>query len=350
MSVKNENGFFEKFIENKLNIKIIKIIGKGAFGSVYLVLLNNYNLVMKLFNHKLKNENKIKIKNEIKIILNCKSSYIIKGLKEKTLEYNKEKIQILLMENAKFQDLNIFFYNYFFKNLIMVFINTKQFEWINKFPEIGINYFSYQIVKSLEILNLHSLTHFDIKLANLLLCENFAVKLSDFSLSQLYKINEKKQINLSIGTYNYMGPEYYEKNAQVISTSSNKIDFFALGCILYYMINKESLIKRKKDENKNNIQSSKNDIINFINKGIKKIISININNQLKNLVIKLINPEIKNRPSIIEISDCEWINKYKDNIKKIISINFEQDIKILIEFLKFKSLSKIKKKRKKYKI
>jgi hypothetical protein len=102
------------------------------------------------------------------------------------------------------------------------------------------------------------------------------------------------------------------------------------------MINKESLIKRIKDENKNNIQSSKNDIINFINKGIKKIISININNQLKNLVIKLINPEIKNRPSIIEISDCEWINKYKDNIKKIISINFEQDIKILIEFLKFK--------------
>ena len=350
MSVKNNNGILEKLIENKLNIKIKKIIGKGSFGSVYLVLLNNKNIVLKLFNHKLKNENKIKIKNEIKIILNCKSSYIIKGLKEKTLEYQNKEIQILLMENAKFQDLNIFFYNYFLKNFIMIFINLKQFEWINKLPEIGINYFSYQIVKSLEILNLHSITHFDIKLANLLLCENFRVKLSDFSLSKIYKINEKKLIYLSNGTYNYMGPEYYEKNATIISTYSNKIDFFGFGCILYYMINKEFLIKRIKDENQKIIQSSKNDIINFINNGIKKINSININNNLKDLIIKLINPIIENRPSIIEISDNEWINKFKENIKKIISINFEQHIKILIEFIKFKSQTKIKKRRRKYKI
>jgi polo-like kinase 1 len=349
MSVKNENGFFEKFIENKLNIKIIKIIGKGAFGSVYLVLLNNYKFIMKLFNNKLKKENKKQIKNEIKIILNCKSSYIIRGIKEKTLEYKNDTIQILLMENAKFQDLNIFFYNYFSTNLIRVFINTKQFDWINKFPEIGINYFSYQIVKSFEILNLNSIIHFDIKLGNLLLCENFKVKISDFSLSQFYKMNEKKIIYLPNGTYNYMGPEYYEKNPNIVSSFVEKVDYFGFGCILYYMIKKELLIKRIKDKNQKIIQSRKNDIINFINIGIRKIIDINIDSQLKDLIIKLINPKIEKRPSIIEISNNEWINKYKYNIQKIISINFEQDIKILTELIKFSPLNKLKKRRKKYK-
>ena len=263
MSKKVKNDNIEGIIENKSKIKIKKRIGKGAFGSVYSILLNNMNYAMKIINHK--NENIKKIKNEMKLNLNYKLFYIIRAIEGNMIEYKNEKIYFLIMEKAKFLDLNIFLNNYFFYNLIKVFINTKQFIWINEFPEIAIEFFSYQILKCFEFLNLNSIAHFDIKLSNFLLCENYTIKLSDFSLNKTFKNNEKKKFSLPNGTYNYMGPEYYEENPTVYSDFIQNIDLFSFGCILFYMIYKEFLIKTIKDKNERLIQSKKNDIINFIN-------------------------------------------------------------------------------------
>ena len=335
-----------QFIEKNLNIKIKKEIGKGGFGSVYSIIFNkiNLNCVMKVF----ESQDEKKIKNEIKLSLNCKASNIIKSLREKILDYLGKKVYILFMEYAKFQDLNIFFNNYFIYNLLKIINNTAKFKWLNNFPEICNQYFTYQIINIFKFLNSNSIAHFDIKKENLLLADNFVIKLADFSLSQTFKYSDNNLISLQNGTIKYMGPEYYVKNNAIRSNNIQKVDFFSLGCILYYIIKKEMLIKINKNENNEFIDFNNSNIIEMINNGINEIKLMDLDENLKDLICSLLNENYEKRPNIYELLENKWINENKKEIQKIKDMNFGEDIKIIIEFQKFKPLSSIKKKKYKY--
>ena len=342
--IKENNLLKNQFIEKQLNIIIKKQIGKGGFGSVYSINLKNRNYAMKIF----ETEDEKKIKKEIKLSLHCKASNIIKTLKENILNYFGKKIYILIMEYAKFQDLNIFFFNYFNHNLIKVINNTQKFNWINNFPELCIQFFTYQIINIFKFLDNNSIVHFDIKTENLFLTDNFIIKLGDFSLSQTFIKNENKLIFLPNATIKSMGPEFYIKNYSISSNNIQKVDFFALGCILYYIIKKDFLIKRIKNKNKEPIGTNKDDILKIINNGIQEIKSMDLDKNLKDLICSLLKENYEQRPNIYQLIDNKWINENKKQIQKINDINFDQDIKTIIEFQKFKPLSSIKKRKYKY--
>ena len=333
-----------QFIEKNLNIIIKKQIAKGGFGSVYSILLHNINCALKIFESQ---DEKI-IKNEIGLSLYCKASNIIKTLREKSLDYCGKKIHILLMEYAKFQDLNIFLYNYFNYNLIKIINNTEKFNWINNFPEICIQFFTYQIINIFKFLDNSSIVHFDIKTNNLLLADNFVIKLGDFSLSKSFISRENKLISLPNGTIQYMGPEYYVKNNAIRCNNIQKVDYFSLGCILYYFLKKTLLIKRIKNEKNEFIEFNNINIIKLINNGINEIKLMDLDKNLKDLICSLLNENYEKRPNIYELLENKWINENKKEIQKIKDINFEEDIKIITEFQKFKPLSSIKKRKYKY--
>ena len=324
----------QKFIEKNLNIIIKKQIGKGGYGSVHMIMENNFLFALKIFD----NKNEKIIRKETELALNCRSSNIIRGIKMKILNYYKQKLYLLFLEFAKFRDLNLFIYYFFNLNILKIRNNTKNFKWIYNFPESGIQYFTYQIINIFKFLYYNSIVHFDIKPANFLLSDNFIIKLTDFSLSELFNSKINKLIELNHGTINYMGPEFY-KNQEIFSNDIQKIDYFSFGCILYYMIKRDLLIKKE------NIKLD--DILTIISNGIKDINSMNINQSLKDLVICLLNIDYKKRPNIFELLNNKWINN-QDTINKIRNINNGRDFKMIIEFQKEESLSVIKRKRKKY--
>ena len=74
-----------------------------------------------------------------------------------------------------------------------------------------------------------NLAHKDIKLENLIVDNNYNVKLSDFGFAE--PLN--KQPPKFCGTDFYMAFELYSDN---YSTTSEKLDVFSLGMLLYAMM------------------------------------------------------------------------------------------------------------------
>jgi serine/threonine protein kinase len=78
--------------------------------------------------------------------------------------------------------------------------------------------------------------HFDIKLHNILLDENFTPKVSDFGLAKLYPINDSiVSLTAARGMLGYMAPELFYKN---IGSISYKADVYSFGILLMEMTGK----------------------------------------------------------------------------------------------------------------
>ena len=342
------------FLESKYKMKFGKKLGEGSYGVVYQVIMyNGIQYAIKIFKQikdKVRSEYfDKKINHEIKYSLNLRSNYVIMGFKGNKIIRDNENIYVLFMERAKYIDLNSFIYNYNNYNLLQIINNTNKFPWLYNFSEFSIKFFAFQIIKLLEFLDLNLLVHFDFKPGNILLGDNFTIKLSDFSQAKQILLNDE-HISLNNGTYHYMAPEFYENTKHILTNNATSVDYFAFGCILFYMISKRDLIEEIYDKNKNKINPQKNDIKDFIIKGKKLIQNLNYSKDLKVLICKLINILPQKRPKMKDLLENEWVNSDYKLINKIKYVNFNQSVKIFTEFQKVQYISKMSKRRKKYSI
>ena len=333
----------KKFLQKKTCLEIKKKIAEGGYGKVYLASSTYEKYAIKAMRFLVNDNYKKKFFNrECFIAKSLKYIHIIKTNEIRQDKYSKKYIyNSILMEYAIYDNLAIFLNNLYKRNLLGININTF---WIQKPNKYLIIDFLNQFIETFQFLYLSNIVHFDIKLENFLICSNFIVKLCDFSLTRQIEKDEK-EIEVIKSTWGYQIPNIYNKKKIIPVKQVFKIDYFAMGIIVYFFLFGQHLfpIEIKNIINYNicidYIQKGKENIQDFVNKKI-------IDKDLGDIVQNLINKDIKNILNIHDLCDNKWINENKKYIHKISAITERKDIKFLFELYKFDS--NIKQRRKKY--
>jgi len=278
--------------------QIIKEIGEGAFGSVYLVQKENTN---KLYALKILNKNFL-YKNERveepiierNILTLCNHPSIVKLI---STFQTKHKLYFVL-EYIQNNDLS---------NLI---------KRINIFPPNLSKQIISELVNVIEYLHCTmKMSHNDLKPGNIMLDENNHIKLIDFATAKIHgKIFDKSQgkfidsdkyISEEIfGTIEYISPEMLEHKITDYRTN----DIWALGVIIYIIYNGESPFLGKNDFF--TIENIKNCQFKFVNENIPEEAKDLINHILVKDPTKRYNiSQIKNHKYFDGINWDELLNK-----------------------------------------
>ena len=336
----------ESFSQNgpKREIKIIIKLGNGSFGHVYEIeynkIPNKYAIkimpIKKKKNDERENCLEINIKQEINLSRNLFNVNIIKSVVATNFIYqNKDKnysIFAVVMEKAKYRDLNLFISHFQKHNILKITINTKkQFDYIHLMCEYTMKFFLKQIIKGLFFLNINNLIHGDIKPGNILIGENYTLKLCDFSITK--SIPKEGSIHVSSGTDEFSPLESF-KGKKISRDHAGKNDIFGTGCIAFSMQHEKNLItkysKLTEKECKKQIEKGIEDEkkLTFYSKGCKEFTN--------NLIA--IKPE--KRFNHIQAIEDEWLNNNEKDIKKICQLNeCEKGIKMFIEFQKANAIA-----------
>ena len=307
--ITDNDDFPEKLLEalNKDNDKFYfkdysESIGKGSFGVVKDIFHKNKNYVIKI----IKKENDKEKTGENILTLNINDPHITK-IKKIIVNYKYIKnneiyyFDIIVMEKASLKDLpNLI------KNETFCLIN-KPFKDI--FGDNILRFLSKQIIEGLEVLDRNEYIHLDIKPQNILIFDNYNLKLTDFSF--LTKIDDNNNNVMKVwGTWDYVTPEYYQPHSKLSNDDKKKQDYFALGAVLYYLKYKEKLLdyEKIKDEALNSDL-----LIEIIQRKMNKIkSSITSDVELNKFLCDLIQYKPEDRPSFEKIYRNKWLNKKSD--------------------------------------
>ena len=165
-----------------------------------------------------------------------------------------------------------------------------------------------QILNAIEHCHLNNIIHCDIKPENLLLNENFEIKLIDFGYSQFYNKNEL--IREWKGTKIYASPELYKNKLN--GFDGEKIDIFSLGVLLYVLV-----IGKFPFESAYYFDKSYRHLINRDYDKFWEKCKINMSSEFQDLINKMLCYEPDKRLSILEIRNHQWmkdIGKISDYI------------------------------------
>lgn len=110
-----------------------------------------------------------------------------------------------------------------------------------------IKYLSYEIMKGVLYMHSKGIIHRDLKPLNILVNENWDVKISDFGQSnvQVGKINQDYNLTKYVTTRYYRAPELY---LNYDSNYSASVDMWSIGCILAEFFTKKVFVRANTSE------------------------------------------------------------------------------------------------------
>ena len=295
-----------RILDNKYIIK--KKLGNGAQGEIHLVenINNNAEVVVKLREKEglspieenfFLNEIEIlkKLRNEDKkyvpYIYDSGEGYIKKeGMNED--EINLKKYLYLIMDYASKGDL---FY-YIKKNP-------------TGFGERHGKILFKKIVEGVKYCHDNNICHLDIKIANILLGNNYCPKITDFGLSQEITNDVIKEKKKFVGTLQYMCPQILSKEPYL----GIEADIFSLGVVLFNIVTgKFGFGYSLKNDNLYSYIAARsyNSYWNKISSMIPNV--SNYSNEFKDLYIRMISFKPERRPRINEILNDPWFKEIND--------------------------------------
>jgi serine/threonine protein kinase len=290
----NSDGQSYSILENKYIL--LKKIGKGGTSSVYLaksiIEINNPQYAIKILKNKSSNniEKKYFI-NEMTYLKQITHANIIqihdgneKGLLKK---YNGKvkMVNFIVLELA--ENGEMFEYLYF----------TKK-----GFGEVIGRYIFYQLIQGLEATHNAGITHRDLKTENLLLSNDWTLKISDFGFATL--LNGKKGdgvLTTILGTVAYAAPEILRKKPYI----GSYVDIFSAGVILFVLVTGKLPFSKATLSDPYYKYIILNDYETFWNSIILNIGFVT--EEFKNLVNCMLAYDPTQRPSISEIKSHLWL-------------------------------------------
>ena len=285
--------------------KIIKKLGEGSYGVVYLVnntLTNTKVTMKKIIKIKENIIDNLEIKNEIEILRKLDHPNIVK-----IIEYFESK------------DAYYIITEYCEKGELYGYIK-------NEYSEKQLAVLFYQVFSGLVYLHDNNIFHRDIKLENILISEIekdlktsqqfFWIKIIDFGTAKIFRQNKRERA--IVGSSYYIAPEVLKKNY------NEKCDTWSVGVILYMLIVGRAPFDGKDDD----------EIIASIKKGVfnskhKKLLEKS--QELQDLLLKLLDVNTSTRLSAREALDHPWFKKLNG---RFLYSNFEvQDVLPIINNL-----------------
>ena len=192
---------------------IEKVLGKGSFGSVYLVRRKEDNKIYALKSvilEKLNKKEQQNSVNEVRILASVNHPNVI-GYKEAFWDDSQNTLNIV-MEYADDGDLQ-----------------TKIIKMRKEggmFQEKLIWLYSIQMIEGLKALHDKKIMHRDLKSANIFLVKDkHQCKLGDMNVSKVIK---EKELLTQTGTPYYASPEVWRDEPY-----SYKSDLWSIGCVIY---------------------------------------------------------------------------------------------------------------------
>ena len=286
-------------LENKYHFKIIKEIGSGSFGSVYKIQDKNDNKVYalkKIVLNKKDKEDLDSIKNE---------AYLLKAIDDEN---------VIKYIDSFFYDDSFYIITEFCSNLdLKSFINEhkKENKLINEQT-------IWEIIRNLcggiKAIHNNNMIHRDLKPGNIFISDNYKIKIGDFGISKI--LNETNYAQTFAGTLLYMAPEMINGDKY-----TNKVDIWALGCIIYELCTLDYCFS-------DNIIPN---IINKINSGKHGIIDTKYySDRLQNLIDLSLKKNYRERASIEDIIAISEKRITLNEIKKSFSVlPIDKDLKIM---------------------
>ena len=264
--------FIPNYIKNEITqssgstqkYKVIRELGRGGYGDVFLVSKDNkYYALKKIFIKNLEKEEIENCYNEIKIMSSLNNNYIIK-----CYDYYEENGYLnIIMEYGGDKNLDIFIKN-----------QNKGIE------EDIIKKIVLQICNGLKEIHNANIVHRDLIPGNIFInTNNYSIKIGDFGISNKLETNQNFTHTMKgRGNFSYMPPEIIEGCKSKIT---NKVDIYSLGCIIYELFNK----RRYHDDKM------------FREEGPKKIDTDLYNEKWQNLIDTLLEIEDSKRPNIEQV-------------------------------------------------
>ncbi|KAG7163510.1 3-phosphoinositide-dependent protein kinase 2-like [Homarus americanus] len=203
-----------------------KLIGEGSFSSVYLAkdIHTNHEYAVKV----------------------CEKQLIIREKKVQQITREKDVMNLL---NSNQNPKAPFFVklSYAFQGehkLYFVMTYCKNGELLNLIQRVGnfdrecARFYTAELVRALEHLHSLNIIHRDLKPENILLDEHMHIKITDFGCAKILTNEEIEAVDDGrgrkssfVGTAQYVSPELLESKK-----CGRASDLWALGCILYQMI------------------------------------------------------------------------------------------------------------------
>ena len=248
------------------DFEILKLIGAGSFGKVFLVRENKEKMNKNLYAMKILEKDKI-----------IELDQVQNTLTERELLETLSHPFISKLSYA-FQDANKL---YLLTDFMPGGDLTHRLTSFGKLSEYQSRIYACEIFLALEFLHENNIIFRDLKPENILLDKDGHIKLTDFGLSKKfsnkdYLLNKKHKITFSIcGTYQYIAPEVYQGMGY-----AQEIDWWSYGIVLYEMLTGKFPFKQNPNTKK---------IIPIVN------YTVNISPQAKDLIEQLLNQNVSKR-------------------------------------------------------
>ena len=298
---------------------IVKVLGKGSFGSVYLVRRKEDKKIYALKSvilEKLNKKEQQNSVNEVRILASVNHPNVI-GYKEAFWDDNQNTLNIV-MEYADDGDLQ-----------------TKIIKMRKEggmFKEDLIWSYSIQMIEGLKALHDKKIMHRDLKSANIFLVKDkHQCKLGDMNVSKVIK---EKELLTQTGTPYYASPEVWRDEPY-----SYKSDLWSIGCVIYELCALRPPFKGKDlDELFVNVCKGKMDRISHV-----------YSDNLWKMIQMLLQVEVDKRCDCDKFLNSKLITKKIHEMKnenkdyKNLEINKEINDGDLLDTIRFDNIMDIKK-------